>query len=227
MTIQVSKICGVLVIMLSLVLITGCPPRNTPFNDRYLIRIGDDTVVTAKDYLDALEVMKASYPYEALQDEQVLNILKTRLLKQMTEELILTSRARELGLSVSADEIEKAVNAVSEDYPKGLFEKTLQERAIPFDAWQKRVAMRLLTEKVIDRELVVKVNLTPEDVEKAYREYACVEKTGADLPESIDAAFVKQLRREKAQKLYPQWINTLQQQYKIELNEQRWKTICE
>jgi FKBP-type peptidyl-prolyl cis-trans isomerase (trigger factor) len=223
MSLRVSTI-GVSFVAFILLLITGCTNQHNVSDDRYLIRI-DDTVVTGKDYLDALEVMKASYPYEALQDARVIRTLKTRLLKQMTEELILTRRAKDLGLSVSDDEIEKAVNAIKADYPNGLFKKTLQERAIPFTAWKKRLAMRLLTEKIIDRELAVKINLTPEEVKNAYREYFSVEKTGAGIPESIDADFVKQLRREKAQKLYPQWINTLQQQYNIELNEQRWKTI--
>ena len=223
MAIQLSKKC-ILPVFIFL-LITGCS-RHSNINDPYLIRIGESSV-SGRAYLDALEVMKASYPYEALQDEQVMKTLKTRLLKQMTEELILTRRAQELGLSVSDVEIENAVNAVMEDYPDGLFQKTLQERAIPLEAWKKRLAMRLLTEKVIDRELVVKINLTPEEVKNAYNKFFPGEKTGNGPSESIDAAFVKQLRREKAQKLYPPWISSLQQQYKIELNEQRWKTIFE
>lgn len=213
------------VLALLLLLTVGCDTRNNKAaTDHYLIRIGQ-MVVTGKDYLEALEVMKASYPYDALQDVQVLKTLKTRLLKQLTEELILTKRAEELGLSVSDAEVEKVVKAIKESYPDGVFEKTLFEKAILLRAWEKRVKMRLLTEKVIDKELVATISMTPEEVNKFYQSgYA--DKVPEDaLPEIIDAAFVKQLRREKAEKQYPQWINQLQQKYDIELNERQWAAI--
>jgi FKBP-type peptidyl-prolyl cis-trans isomerase (trigger factor) len=215
----------VLGFVLSFLFITGCSIFDNDTNKNYLVRI-DKTAVTVEDYLDALEVMKASYPYEALQEKQVVDKLKTRLLKQLTEELILTKRAEELGLSISAAELENAVKEVKDDYPDGVFKKTLQERAIPFDAWQKRVAIRLLTEKVIDHELVIKISLSPEEVRRHFR--ACVpvdQEDEAYLSNKIDTSFVKQLRREKAQALYPQWMSGLQQQYDIELNEQQWEKI--
>ncbi len=215
----------VLGVVLPFMLIIGCSIFDNDTNKNYLVRI-DNTAVTVEDYLDALEVMKASYPYEALQEKPVVDKLKTRLLKQLTEELILTKRAEELGLSVSPAELENAVKEVKDDYPDGVFNKTLQERAIPFDAWKKRVAIRLLTEKVIDHELVIKINLSPEEVRRHFR--ACLpvdQEDEASLSHKIDASFVKQLRREKAQALYPQWMSSLQQQYDIELNEQQWEKI--
>jgi hypothetical protein len=209
--------------LLLFMLATGC---NTGGNapDEFLLRIGDQ-VVTGGAYLDALEVMKASYPYEALQNHQVMTTLKTRLLKQLTEELILSRRAQELGLTVTPDELEKAVMEVRKDYPEGAFETTLLEKAIPLSAWKKRVEMRLLTEKVIEKELVAAVKLTPEEVNEAYRLFHGGGSTETVPPEGINAAFVKYLRREKAQQQYPQWLDTLQQQYTIEFNEARWKTI--
>ena len=204
----------------------GCGNHDEAANNNYLLRIGKKAV-TEKDYLEALEVMKASYPFKALENKQVEKTLKTRLLKQFTEELILSKRAEELGLSVSNDDVEKAVEAVKKDYPDGVFEKMLLERAIPLQAWKKRVKMRLLTEKVIDRELVATVKLTPEEVKSFYSDSYAGEKTQTDHVNEIDADFVKDLRREKAQKLYPQWIDTLQQQYDIELNDKVWKTILD
>lgn len=214
----------VLGISIFLLVVLGCDNSGPVKNDSYLIRI-DETVVTGEEYLDALEIMKAAYPYEALQDPQVINTLKTRLLKQMTEELILSRRARDLGLSVSEAEMKAAIDSIKQDYPDDVFEKTLREKAIPFDVWKKRVAIRLLSEKVIDRELVVQISLDPEEVQKAYRKYYSSDDNTKDRKETIEPAFVKQLRREKAQALYPQWIDSLQQQYDIKLNEQRWKNL--
>jgi hypothetical protein len=216
-----EKVC--LVSLLLFLLAAGCNTRNN-VEDDYLLRI-DGLVVSGKDYLDALEVMKASYPYEALQNEQVVKTLKTRLLKQLTEELILSRRAEELGLSVSPAELEKEIKEVKKDYPDGVFEKTLLEKAIPLHAWEKRLAMRLLTEKVVDKELVAMVRLTPEEVNELYRGLHAGDGSETVPSEKINASFVNYLRREKAQQQYPQWIDTLQQQYNIELNEARWKVI--
>lgn len=217
---------SVFVFALLFLLGAACDTRNNTADDYYLLRI-DEMVVTGKDYLSALEVMKASYPSDALKDAQVVKTLKTRLLKQLTEELILSKRAEELGVSVSADEVEKAVKAIKEDYADGVFEKTLLERAISLPAWKKRLEMRLLTEKVIDKELVSMVRLTPEEVSEFYRGAYGDNSPDSGRTETIDAAAVKHLRREKAQKQYPQWIDALQQQYKIELNEQRWQAILD
>jgi len=225
MPVWLSRIWGIVFILLYL-LSAGCDTQGNSTNGHYLLRIGG-MVVTGMDYLEALEVMKAAYPYDALQDKQVEKTIKTRLLKQLTEELILSKRARELGLSVSDDEVKQGVKAVKEGYSEGNFEKMLLEKAIPLGAWQKRVKMRLLTEKVIDRELVAMVKLTPDEVNQFYRDCYPEKLPGSIPPHTIDTAFVKQLRREKAQKQYPQWIDTLQKQYDIELNEQQWKIICD
>ncbi len=207
-----------------LLLAFGCNTRSEVPDYDYLLRT-DRKIISSQDYRDALEVMKASYPYEALQDKEVVRTLKNRLLKQLTEELILTRRAEELGLSVSGAEVEKGIKELKKDYPDGGFEKTLLERAIPLHAWEKRVRMRLLTEKVIDKELVSMVRLTPEEVNEFYQSRYGKTGSGPGFSGTIDAAFVKQLRREKAQQQYPQWIDILQKQYDIELNELQWKKI--
>ncbi|MEW6078918.1 MAG: SurA N-terminal domain-containing protein [Thermodesulfobacteriota bacterium] len=224
MTIRTPRHQTGLACLIFFLVVVGCgSSRDIP--DDYLLRIGNNEV-TVRDYLDALEVMKASYPYEALQNNQVITTLKARLLKQLTEELILSRRAKELDLTVTPDELEKAFNEIRKDYPEGAFETTLLEKAIPLQAWKKRVEMRLLTEKVIDKELVAGIKLTPEEVSQAYRGFRGGGRVAPVADgEAPDATFVRYLRREKAQEQYPQWLDTLQQKYTIEFNEARWKSI--
>lgn len=203
----------------------GCGNQgNRLAEDPYLLRIGK-RIITCREYLDALEIMKSAYPHEALSDEQVTKILKTRLLKQLTEELILASHAEALGLSVSEAEVGKAVSAVKGDYPEGAFEKTLLERSISFPVWEKRLKMSLLTEKIIDKELVEAVVLTADEVNAFYQRYAAAGSINKDFSERLDADFVKHLRREKALQEYPQWIEGLKQQYKVEFNQHLWEEL--
>jgi len=208
------------------VLLAGCSSSGRNLPDDCLLRV-DNLLLSKDDFNNILDIMKAAYPYEALKDEKVLREIKVQLLKQLTEELILTKRADELGITVSDDELEKAVDSIRKDYPNGAFEKALLENAITFDMWKKRLKKAMLIEKVINRELVEKVRISPEEAREYYRRYhdhtdGKEQETG---PKTPDIALLKQLRREKAQQAYAGWLRKIQKNYHIELNENAWKEI--
>ncbi|ABW67510.1 SurA N-terminal domain-containing protein [Desulfosudis oleivorans] len=197
----------------------GCDSTGKTQRQSFLLRI-DEMVVTRTDFYNALEIAKTAYPFEALQNPEVMAKVKARLLKQLTEELILARRAQDLGIAVSDAELEKAVAHITEDYPEGVFEQTLLENAIPFDVWKARLKAGMLMEKVIERELMEKMVITPEEASAYYREHHQEEQEAEG-----DVALLKRLRREKAQKAYVDWMKALQQQYHIELNQDLWKEI--
>lgn len=212
---------GVLVMVVCL--LTGCTELEENARNHYLLRI-DGKIITENDFEDALEIVKTGYPYEALQDGETLKRIKIRLLKQLTEELILAKRAEELGIAVTEAELEKAVADIKADYPEGAFEETLFENAVSLNIWKKRLRMRLLMEKVIERELIDKVVVTTEEAKKYYQRHY---DTNPQNDAAVDAGLMKRLRREKAQNAYPEWIKNIQGQYKVELNSEQWKTILE
>lgn len=210
---------------LLLALLAGCGGSDKRSGSDFLVRI-DQLVVTEADFNNTLEIVKTAYAYEAMQDREVMGKIKARLLKQLTEELILARRAQEIGIAVSDDEVEKAVFHITDDYPEGAFEQTLLENAIPFDAWVMRLKTGLLTEKVIERELMEKVVISPEEASAYYREHG----SDGDKKEPGDAGaanveLLKRLRREKAQDAYVDWIKELQERYHIELNQDLWEEI--
>jgi hypothetical protein len=219
----IKKCLGGLIFLFLILFAPACGTEENADPD-YLLRI-DDLMITSRDYMAALDVMKAAYPYEALQDGPTLMTLKARLLKQLTGELVLAKRAEELGLSISDVELNQAMEKAAGDSPENILEKRLLEKAISPAAWKERLRMQILAEKVVDRELIAAIRLTPEDV-KAYYQKRVDGRSGAQVaPGEIDQALVKEMRREAAQKLYPQWFDTLQQRYVIELNEEQWQII--
>jgi len=197
----------------------GCDSTGKTQRQSFLLRI-DDLAVTQTDFYNALEITKTAYPFEALQNPEVMAKVKARLLKQLTEELILARRAQDMGIAVSDAELEKAVAHITEDYPEEVFEQTLLENAITLDVWKARLKAGMLMEKVIERELMEKMVITPEEASAYYREHR-QEKQEAEG----DVALLKRLRREKAQRAYVDWMKALQQQYHIELNQDLWKEI--
>ncbi len=213
------------VLMVMLVLLAGCGQAgDRQGNNAYLIRIGDKQV-TSESFKDALEIAKTAYPYKTLQNEQTVKAIKTRLLKQMTEELILMKKAEELGITVSEAELEKAIASVKEDYPGKQFKKALMENAISPEVWKDRMKIRLLIEKLIEKKLVKQVNITSREIQNYINEHYSESERKQLKPEMIDSTVIKQIRHKKAQKKYPQWINSIQKQYQVELNTKKWKKI--
>lgn len=218
---QIKKVLSYLIL---LALASGCGGPSQRTGGDFLVRI-DQLVVTEADFNNTLEIVKSAYSYEALQDPEVLAKIKARLLKQLTEELILARRAQEIGITVSDEELNKAVSNVTEDYPEGAFEQSLLENAIPFDTWKMRLKTGLLTEKVIERELLEKVVISPEEAAAYYRKYQPEEENTSSSTTAANVDLLKRLRREKAQEAYVDWIKELQQRYDIELNQPLWEEL--
>jgi hypothetical protein len=218
------QIIGYLLIISAL---TGCTDSASKPENDYLIRIGDK-VMTAPEFKEALEVAKTAYPFNLRQNPQDLKQAQVRLLNQMTEEMILLKRAEELGIEVSEAEVEKAAAEIKSDYPEDLFEETLLESAISYEAWKNRLKTHLIMGKVVDRELGDQVVITPGDIARYYGENYKGQPLESDIDENsqdINETIIRNLRRKKLEQAYPSWIKALKAKYTIEINHALWQKI--
>jgi hypothetical protein len=225
-----SGVFGSIVFIL-LFFLSGCAEHSSDSGSvsekTFLIRIGE-SVVSTSDFESAFEIAKAAYPYNSVQDPNFLQRLKRRLLNEMTEELILLERARELDIRVSDSEVEKRIGELKKEFPDGVFDKMLLEDSISYQSWKQRLKVRLTMEKVIEKEISQKVMISMEDftnyVEKMKKENAGT--LVQDKTHDLGKAIVAYLRREKTEKAYTSWLKTLQNRYKIELNNGQWEKIA-
>lgn len=206
----------------------ACSQQEDDNEDQVLMRVGD-RVITVFDFNRALEITKAAYPPDNKQQPEDLKKAKLRLLNQMTIEMILLARADELGIGITADELEKAVASIKGDYPEGEFEETLLESAVSYDTWENRLKTRLIMEKVIDHELKARAILSSEDISEFYEN----NYQGKEIPlgtseasEDINETLLKQLRRKKAEDAYQNWIKELKKNYTIEIDSEQWEKIA-
>ncbi len=149
-------------------------------------------------------------------------------MNQLTDEMILLERAKALNISITDAELEQAISAIKGDYPEGEFEKTLLEYAVSYDSWKDRLRNRLILDKVIEEELKNRIAITPEDISDYYQKHYQgreEESAAGQSSEDINEAIVKQLRRQKAEETYNAWIETLKEQYEIEVNRVQWEKI--
>lgn len=200
---------------------TGSKPA-----DSYLIRVGEE-VVTAQDFDDALEIAKVAYPHNVMQDPVVGKEVRWRLLNQLADETVLLARAKVLNISLSDTEVEAEIDAVKADYPEGMFQQTLLESAISFASWENRLKIRLLIEKVIEKDLTQQVDITPKDVISYYGmgDLSGGDGIVADDSRTVDKASIGYMRRIKAEAVYHEWMKALKQTYRLEINQRLWEKI--
>ena len=222
-----SSIIHLLAALLLLVVLGGCMNSDSNLDLEPLIRVGD-RVFTVMDFNKTFEIAQMAYPHNLKDDPEAYRNARLRLLNQLVVEMIILERAEELGLSISSEEINKAVKEIKSDYPEDTFEKAFLESAVSYESWETQLKKRLLIQKVIDNELNNQIVITPDDIasyyEKNYQDTdndADSIKTDKDINEKI----IKHLRQQKAEQAYKIWIKELKRKYKIEINSASWEKI--
>jgi FKBP-type peptidyl-prolyl cis-trans isomerase (trigger factor) len=206
---------------------TGCEQNASDYGNEVLLRVGD-RVLSVHDFNVAFEISKTAYAHNIRQQPEALRDAQLRLLNQLTVELIMLERGKELGISVSDNELERAVSEIKSDYPEGEFEETLLEFAVSYDAWLNRLKIRLTMDKVVEAELKSRISISPEDISQYYKKNFQgreIESDSTQSSEDINEVIVKQLRREKAEQAYTTWIEELKTKYAIEINSEQWDKI--
>jgi hypothetical protein len=146
----------------------------------------------------------------------------------MTEELVLLQRAGELGIGVSDEELEKAIEKIRADFPDDAFEQTLLEYAVSYKSWKSGLKTRLLMEKLVQQELKDETVIQPDEVAKFYEENYNNDATQSGdtrNPAAVEEIIVKQLRRVKIENAYRNWIENLRKRYTIDINKDQWNKI--
>jgi parvulin-like peptidyl-prolyl isomerase len=208
-------------------LFAGCDQKASDHGNEVLLRVGAREL-TVHGFNEAFEISKTAYAHNIRQQTDDLHDAQMRLLNQLTVEMLILERGKELGISITDDELERAVSEIKSDYPEGEFEETLIESAVSYDAWLNRYKTYLTVNKVVNIELESRVAISPEDISQYYKKNFQGRELESDSTrslEDINEAIVKQLRREKKELAYKTWIEELKTKYVIEISSEQWDNI--
>lgn len=172
-----------------------------------LIQVGSSSI-TVDGFHKAFDRTASNYPVSLFRDANALRDAKYQVLNQLTEELIILERAKELGLIVAPEELEKAVHAFKIDFPDNQFEKALIESGVSLADWQMLLKKRLLIEKVVKHELKG-------------------EKTAQEIDPPTMATADKQPADEQTDIAYLDWMDKLKKKYIITINWSLWEKMNE
>ena len=214
-------------VSLMVLILAACANPDSVDEKEYVIRVGD-SLLTVFDFNKAFEMAKTAYPHNVIQDPVALRESRLRLLNQLTEQMLIMERAKELGIETSEMEVEKTISDIKKDYPEDTFEQTLLEFAVPYNVWEEGLRKRLLIEKVVNVELSEKITITPEEISKYYEGYYKGDGLTSDLKDrskNIDEIIITNLRRKKLEEAYKSWIKELQKKYTIEINKVQLEKI--
>jgi hypothetical protein len=218
----------VLVGLLMVYAFSACTDSDLNAGKDYVVRIGD-RVLTVSEFNKAFEVVKAAYPHNVMQDSVALREGRIRLLNQMTEQMLIQERAKELGIEISDSEVERAVLEIRADYPQDVFEQTLLEHAISYHSWKEGLKNRLLVDKVVSEELGEQIIITHDEISEYYEQHYKGEILPSDVEnetKNINEIIIKSLRRKKLEEAYKPWIKNLQKRYTIEINKTQIEKIA-
>ncbi|HMK28228.1 MAG TPA: SurA N-terminal domain-containing protein [Terriglobales bacterium] len=94
--------------------------------------------------------------------------LRLSILKELIDNEILMQRAEKLGLLATDEEVESKLNEIRAPYSPEDFNKRLQERKITLDDFKRDLRRSITVEKVLNKELTSKINVTDADVQAYY-----------------------------------------------------------
>ena len=209
-----------------LLVVAGCNEPKVHPDDR-LLTVGQ-TVLTAGEFERELEVGKAAYSHNELMDPKVLGAIKRRLLKQLTEQMVLLERARELGIEVADEEVEAASRELLSAYSEDELESEVLKNAVSMQTWRKGLKDRLIAEKLVQRELTDRMELSADEIrETLHRDFGreSLEKRAVDGSEELVDQVIRRLKTKKAEEAYADWYKSLAARYPIVIDQALWDRI--
>src|SRR5262249_14664609 len=99
--------------------------------------------------------------------EQATN-LRLSILKELIDNEILMRRAEKLGLLATDEEVDRKLNEIRSPYTKEEFDKRMQEKKITVDDFRRDLRRSLTVDKVLNKEVTSKVNITDKDISEYY-----------------------------------------------------------
>jgi peptidyl-prolyl cis-trans isomerase SurA len=94
--------------------------------------------------------------------------LRLSILRELIDNEILMRRAEKLGLLATDEEVESKLNEIKSPYTKEQFDARLKEKKITLDDFKRDLRRSLTVEKVLNKEVTSKINVSDPDINAYY-----------------------------------------------------------
>lgn len=100
--------------------------------------------------------------------EEQADTLRLNILKELIDNELLMQRAEKLGLLATDDEVNSKLAEAKAPYTQEEFDKQLKQRGLTLDDVKHDIRQQLTIQKVLNKEVGAKVNITDQDITHYY-----------------------------------------------------------
>jgi peptidyl-prolyl cis-trans isomerase SurA len=159
----VRRALAALFVAALLILAAGCTSK----------RAGDDVAATVDGRkIYRADVEKYYQNQTSGSDQQPVGeqatSLRLSILRELIDNEILMRRAEKLGLLATDEEVDGKLNEIKSPYSKEQFEARLKEKKITVDDFKRDLRRSLTVDKVLNKEITSKINVSDQDVTNYY-----------------------------------------------------------
>jgi len=174
----------------ALVLLLALAPAALPAEelDRIVLRVNDQ-IATLSDYRDRrlgrIDIASHAEGLSEAERKQAIEDSGRQAMSELFEELLLVSRAQQLRITSSREQVDRAVATTRERYgisTQEEFERALAQSGLGLDEFRHRLEQQLLTQEVVSKEVQSKIKIEDETLRKSYKE----QTDKYSLPERLD-----------------------------------------
>ncbi len=139
-----------------------------------VVAVVNNEIITQHDVDQLLAVLYAQQVQEYKGDELLerMEDSKKDILKRMIEDKLILSRAREMGVNVSEDDVDAKLELIKSGFPsEEAFQKTMQMQGITVSDLKARYRDQIMMKKIINFEIKSKVSVLPSEIAEYYEKH--------------------------------------------------------
>lgn len=124
----------------------------------------DGSKIFAPDVVRAIEIEKAKFDPVIIKTGKNKDAFKQQIIENLVQEKILLNEAKHQGIRLSREELEKAEDSLPDP-------ELFKNQEIDPDVWREKQENRLIIKKLVDKEVMEKIPVNPDDVSSYYKSH--------------------------------------------------------
>ena len=178
-----------------------------------LAKVNQDEIksdVIARELGKSIEnYTKRGMPLTAEQEKSAAQ----KLLQDEIGRVLLTQKAKALGLEASEDVVEKKLSEVKQSFrSEAIFEHKLKDEGLTLERYRKELKVDLSMEALIKKDIEPNIETSPEEIKTYYEKHVSQTQTPEMLRASVILIKLPQDASAKSEKLAEEKINSIREQ---------------
>ena len=156
----------------------GCGPWEGGLSENFVARV-DGVSITLEEFTREFKELILEPTKEP--DPGNLAALKEACLSQMIERRLLVQEARRLGIRISQEELDQALQEIEKDYPERGLDERLGLEGITLEGLKSRIEEKLLAEKMVRAALSYQAGINEKEALDYYESHLSTFQLGAEV----------------------------------------------